>query len=114
MLHSPNGRAKVAVFREPGNTKLTADNDFARAEDRPAASLADLRVASSVDVHAFSPGDHVMWRRAYPARSRCTGHSDADGHPLPSSTSSAPSLTAISARIFLPTIGAGAVLPDQF
>ncbi len=52
---------KVAVFPgEVGNIKLTTDEDFARAESRRLASLADLRVGNGMDVHPFGPGDHVM------------------------------------------------------
>lgn len=52
---------KVSVFAgEPGNIKLTTDDDFASAEARRTASLADLRVGNGIDVHPFGPGDHVM------------------------------------------------------
>jgi 2-C-methyl-D-erythritol 4-phosphate cytidylyltransferase/2-C-methyl-D-erythritol 2,4-cyclodiphosphate synthase len=71
---------KVAVFAgESGNTKLTTDDDFARAEARRVASLADLRVGSGVDVHTFGPGDHVMLCGVRIPHDRgLTGHSDAD------------------------------------
>lgn len=71
---------KVAVFPgEPGNLKLTTDDDFARAEARRVASLADLRVGNGVDVHAFGPGDHVMLCGVRIPHDRgLTGHSDAD------------------------------------
>lgn len=52
---------KVSVFAgEPGNIKLTTDDDFARAEARRLASLADLRVGNGFDVHPLGDGDHVM------------------------------------------------------
>ena len=52
---------QVTVFAgEPGNIKLTTDDDFARAEARRVASLADLRVGNGFDVHPFGDGDHVM------------------------------------------------------
>jgi 2-C-methyl-D-erythritol 4-phosphate cytidylyltransferase / 2-C-methyl-D-erythritol 2,4-cyclodiphosphate synthase len=71
---------KVAVFAgEPGNIKLTTDDDFARAQDRRVASLADLRVGNGVDVHAFGPGDHVMLGGVRIPHDRgLAGHSDAD------------------------------------
>ena len=71
---------KVATFAgDPGNTKLTTDDDFARAQARRAASLADLRVGSGYDVHALGDGDHVMLGGVRIAHERgLTGHSDAD------------------------------------
>ena len=71
---------KVSVFAgEPGNVKLTTDDDFARAEARRIASLADLRVGSGFDVHPFGPGDHVMLGGLRIAHERgLAGHSDAD------------------------------------
>jgi 2-C-methyl-D-erythritol 4-phosphate cytidylyltransferase/2-C-methyl-D-erythritol 2,4-cyclodiphosphate synthase len=52
---------KVAAFPgEPGNIKLTTEDDFARAASRRLASLADLRVGNGMDVHPLGPGDHVM------------------------------------------------------
>jgi 2-C-methyl-D-erythritol 4-phosphate cytidylyltransferase/2-C-methyl-D-erythritol 2,4-cyclodiphosphate synthase len=71
---------KVAVFAgEPGNSKITTDDDFARAEARRTASLADLRVGNGFDVHAFSDGDHVMLGGVrIPHHRGLTGHSDAD------------------------------------
>jgi 2-C-methyl-D-erythritol 4-phosphate cytidylyltransferase/2-C-methyl-D-erythritol 2,4-cyclodiphosphate synthase len=71
---------KVAVFAgESGNTKLTTEDDFARAEARRISSLADLRVGSGIDVHAFGPGDHVMLGGVrIPHEHGLTGHSDAD------------------------------------
>src|SRR5689334_10577218 len=51
---------KVTVFAgESGNVKLTTEEDFAKAEARRIASLADLRLGNGFDVHAFGEGDHV-------------------------------------------------------
>jgi 2-C-methyl-D-erythritol 4-phosphate cytidylyltransferase/2-C-methyl-D-erythritol 2,4-cyclodiphosphate synthase len=71
---------KVAVFAgEAGNLKLTTDDDFARAEARRVASLADLRVGNGYDVHAFGEGNHVMLGGVRIPHDRgLIGHSDAD------------------------------------
>jgi 2-C-methyl-D-erythritol 4-phosphate cytidylyltransferase/2-C-methyl-D-erythritol 2,4-cyclodiphosphate synthase len=71
---------KVAVFAgETGNIKLTTDDDFAKAEARRIASLADLRLGNGFDVHAFGDGDHVMLGGIkIPHERGLTGHSDAD------------------------------------
>ena len=71
---------RVAVFAgEAGNIKLTTEDDFARAEARRLASLADLRTGSGFDVHAFADGDHVMLGGVrIPHERGLTGHSDAD------------------------------------
>ncbi len=71
---------KVSVFAgEPGNIKLTTEDDFARAEARRIASLADIRTGSGYDVHAFGDGDHVMLGGVRIAHERgLAGHSDAD------------------------------------
>jgi 2-C-methyl-D-erythritol 4-phosphate cytidylyltransferase / 2-C-methyl-D-erythritol 2,4-cyclodiphosphate synthase len=71
---------KVAVFAgESGNTKLTTDEDFARADARRVASLPDLRTATGYDVHAFADGDHVMLGGVRIPHDRgLSGHSDAD------------------------------------
>jgi len=71
---------KVAVFAgEAGNLKLTTDEDFARAEARRVASLADLRVGNGYDVHAFGEGNHVMLGGVHIPHDRgLLGHSDAD------------------------------------
>jgi 2-C-methyl-D-erythritol 4-phosphate cytidylyltransferase/2-C-methyl-D-erythritol 2,4-cyclodiphosphate synthase len=70
----------VAVFAgEAGNMKLTTDEDFARAEARRIASLADLRLGNGFDVHAFADGDHVwLGGIKIPHERGLTGHSDAD------------------------------------
>jgi len=71
---------QVATFAgEPGNTKLTTEDDFARAEARRLASLADLRVGSGYDVHTFGDGDHIMLGGIrVPHKRGVVGHSDAD------------------------------------
>lgn len=71
---------KVAVFAgESGNVKLTTDEDFAKAEARRIASLADLRLGNGFDVHAFGEGDHVwLCGLKIPHDRGLTGHSDAD------------------------------------
>ncbi len=71
---------KVSVFEgEAGNVKLTTEDDFARAEAKRIASLADLRTGSGYDVHAFGDGDHVMLGGVrIPHERGLTGHSDAD------------------------------------
>jgi 2-C-methyl-D-erythritol 4-phosphate cytidylyltransferase/2-C-methyl-D-erythritol 2,4-cyclodiphosphate synthase len=71
---------KVAVFAgESGNVKLTTEDDFARAEARRIASLADLRLGNGFDVHAFGDGDHVwLGGLKIPHDRGLTGHSDAD------------------------------------
>jgi 2-C-methyl-D-erythritol 4-phosphate cytidylyltransferase/2-C-methyl-D-erythritol 2,4-cyclodiphosphate synthase len=71
---------EVTVFAgEAGNVKLTTDDDFARAEAKRIASLADLRTGTGYDVHAFGPGDHVMLGGVrIPHSQGLAGHSDAD------------------------------------
>jgi len=71
---------RVAVFAgEAGNLKLTTPEDVARAERDHAVALADVRIGSGFDVHAFAPGDHVMLGGVkIPHERGVTGHSDAD------------------------------------
>jgi 2-C-methyl-D-erythritol 4-phosphate cytidylyltransferase/2-C-methyl-D-erythritol 2,4-cyclodiphosphate synthase len=70
----------VAVFAgEPGNVKLTLAKDFARAEGLRLSALADVRMGTGYDVHAFTDGDHVMLGGVRIPHSRgLSGHSDAD------------------------------------
>jgi 2-C-methyl-D-erythritol 4-phosphate cytidylyltransferase/2-C-methyl-D-erythritol 2,4-cyclodiphosphate synthase len=72
--------SKISVFAgELGNVKLTTDEDFARAEARRIASLADLRTGNGFDVHPFCEGDHVMLGGVrIPHDHGLAGHSDAD------------------------------------
>lgn len=71
---------KVVTFAgEAANTKLTTDEDFARAEAKRLASLADLRIGSGYDVHTFGDGDHIMLGGVRVPHDRgVVGHSDAD------------------------------------
>jgi 2-C-methyl-D-erythritol 4-phosphate cytidylyltransferase/2-C-methyl-D-erythritol 2,4-cyclodiphosphate synthase len=71
---------RVRVFAgEPGNVKLTTNDDFVRAETLRMAALADVRTGSGYDVHAFTEGDHVMLGGVrIPHTHGVTGHSDAD------------------------------------
>ena len=71
---------RVRVFAgEPGNVKLTTNDDFVRAETLRMTELADVRTGSGFDVHAFGDGDHVMLGGVRIAHTRgVTGHSDAD------------------------------------
>jgi 2-C-methyl-D-erythritol 4-phosphate cytidylyltransferase/2-C-methyl-D-erythritol 2,4-cyclodiphosphate synthase len=71
---------RVSVFEgESGNVKVTTNEDFARAELAHLASLADIRIGSGFDVHAFADGDHVMLGGVrIPHACGVTGHSDAD------------------------------------
>ena len=70
----------VAVFAgEAGNVKLTMPEDFARVENERLAMLADMRMGTGYDVHAFSDGDHVMLGGVKIPHTRgLAGHSDAD------------------------------------
>jgi 2-C-methyl-D-erythritol 4-phosphate cytidylyltransferase/2-C-methyl-D-erythritol 2,4-cyclodiphosphate synthase len=71
---------RVSVFEgETGNVKVTANEDFARAQIAHLASLSDIRTGNGFDVHAFADGDHVMLGGIRIAHTRgVTGHSDAD------------------------------------
>jgi 2-C-methyl-D-erythritol 4-phosphate cytidylyltransferase/2-C-methyl-D-erythritol 2,4-cyclodiphosphate synthase len=71
---------RVSVFEgETGNVKVTANEDFVRAEIAHLASLSDIRTGNGFDVHAFADGDHVMLGGIRIAHTRgVTGHSDAD------------------------------------
>jgi 2-C-methyl-D-erythritol 4-phosphate cytidylyltransferase/2-C-methyl-D-erythritol 2,4-cyclodiphosphate synthase len=71
---------QVSVFPgEPGNIKVTQEEDFVHAEAMLGAALGDVRTGSGIDVHAFAPGDHVMLGGVRIAHSQAlSGHSDAD------------------------------------
>ncbi len=71
---------KVSIFEgELGNIKITNADDFARAEAMHFAQLADVRIGTGIDVHAFAPGDHVMLGGVRIAHGQTlSGHSDAD------------------------------------
>jgi 2-C-methyl-D-erythritol 4-phosphate cytidylyltransferase/2-C-methyl-D-erythritol 2,4-cyclodiphosphate synthase len=71
------------VEGERGNVKITTAEDLVEAETRMTldrfARLADIRVGSGYDVHAFEPGDHVMLCGVeIPHEAKLNGHSDAD------------------------------------
>jgi 2-C-methyl-D-erythritol 4-phosphate cytidylyltransferase/2-C-methyl-D-erythritol 2,4-cyclodiphosphate synthase len=70
----------VSVFEgEPGNVKVTTNEDFARAEIMRLAALSDVRTGNGFDVHAFADGDHIMLGGIRIPHARgVTGHSDAD------------------------------------
>ncbi len=70
---------RVSLFDgEPGNIKLTTQDDFARAE-MIAGGIGDIRTGQGIDVHAFGPGDHVtLGGVRIPHDRGLTGHSDAD------------------------------------
>lgn len=70
----------VSVFEgDSRNVKVTTSEDFARAELAQLAALADIRIGSGFDVHAFADGDHVMLGGVkIPHAHGVTGHSDAD------------------------------------
>jgi 2-C-methyl-D-erythritol 4-phosphate cytidylyltransferase/2-C-methyl-D-erythritol 2,4-cyclodiphosphate synthase len=62
---------------EAGNVKLTTPEDFMKAAAH--TDLADIRVGTGYDVHAFGDGDHVMLGGIRIAHDRgLKGHSDAD------------------------------------
>ena len=79
---------KVSVFPgEPGNIKITNEDDFARAEAIVFAAqfskLGDVRTGTGIDVHAFGQstdfGDHVTLGGIRITHDRpLVGHSDAD------------------------------------
>ena len=70
----------VSTFAgDPGNIKLTAPEDFARAQTLDALALSDIRTGTAFDAHAFGPGDHVMLGGIRIAHDKgLVGHSDAD------------------------------------
>lgn len=72
--------AGLTVKLVPGredNTKITTEEDFARAERLLGAG--DIRVGTGFDVHRFAPGDHVtLCGIAIPHGQGLSGHSDAD------------------------------------
>jgi 2-C-methyl-D-erythritol 4-phosphate cytidylyltransferase/2-C-methyl-D-erythritol 2,4-cyclodiphosphate synthase len=72
---------KVAVFAgEQGNTKLTTEDDFGRAEAKRIASLTDVRTGTGYDVHPFDTGGDHVWLGGVkiPNDRKLAGHSDAD------------------------------------
>ncbi len=72
------GLPVAVVAGSEGNFKLTAEDDFRRAEAMIAAQ-SETRVATGYDVHAFGPGDHVwLCGVKVPHERGLVGHSDAD------------------------------------
>lgn len=68
---------------DPENLKITAPEDFARAERILRTAMSDtrpdLRIGNGFDVHRFGKGDHVILCGVRIPYSRCLqGHSDAD------------------------------------
>jgi 2-C-methyl-D-erythritol 4-phosphate cytidylyltransferase/2-C-methyl-D-erythritol 2,4-cyclodiphosphate synthase len=64
---------------EPGNIKLTTEEDFSRAQAIDAGAFPDVRTGTGFDVHALGPGDHVMLGGVRLAHDQSlVGHSDAD------------------------------------
>jgi len=70
----------VHVFDgEESNMKITTPEDFARAEAKLFAELADIRTGQGYDVHAFGEGSHVWLGGIRLEHDRgLAGHSDAD------------------------------------
>jgi 2-C-methyl-D-erythritol 4-phosphate cytidylyltransferase / 2-C-methyl-D-erythritol 2,4-cyclodiphosphate synthase len=71
---------KVRTFDgEAENTKLTTEEDFARAEIGRLAALGDVRTGFGFDVHPYADGDHVVLGGVrIPHDRTLSGHSDAD------------------------------------
>lgn len=69
----------VHVFEgNPGNVKITTQDDLARAEARLSGALVS-RTGQGFDVHAFGPGDHVWLCGVKVAHERgFVAHSDGD------------------------------------
>lgn len=77
------GLAVRVVDGDPANLKITTNADFLAAEARMDlarfARLADVRVGTGFDVHAFTDGDRVtLCGVAIPHTHALLGHSDAD------------------------------------
>jgi 2-C-methyl-D-erythritol 4-phosphate cytidylyltransferase / 2-C-methyl-D-erythritol 2,4-cyclodiphosphate synthase len=73
------GMSVVTFAGERGNIKITAPEDFLRADGDELLARPDLRTGTGYDVHAFGSGDHVMLGGVKIPHSRgVIGHSDAD------------------------------------
>ena len=73
------GLAVRLVEGSEANFKVTAPEDFARAEKLASGSTGDYRTGQGFDVHAFGPGDHVwLCGLKVPHDHGLIGHSDAD------------------------------------
>ena len=73
------GMRVKAVASDGDNFKITAPEDFTKAERRLSEMLPDIRVGHGFDVHAFDEGDAVvLCGVAIPHDRSLNGHSDAD------------------------------------
>ncbi|MGH2339940.1 bifunctional 2-C-methyl-D-erythritol 4-phosphate cytidylyltransferase/2-C-methyl-D-erythritol 2,4-cyclodiphosphate synthase [Segnochrobactraceae bacterium EtOH-i3] len=77
------GIGVALVAGSAANIKLTTADDLAAADRRlrmdQFLALADIRVGTGFDVHAFAPGDHVtLCGVVLPHSAGLAGHSDAD------------------------------------
>ena len=73
------GLAVRLVEGSEANFKVTAPEDFARAEKLASGSTGDYRTGQGFDVHAFGPGDHIwLCGLTVPHDHGLIGHSDAD------------------------------------
>lgn len=77
------GHAVAVVEGNAGNVKITTRRDLVAADRTTTledwARLADVRVGSGYDVHAFAGGDHVVLGGIRIAHDKTlSGHSDAD------------------------------------
>ncbi len=72
------GHAVAIVAGDPENLKITAVEDFRRAE-RVLGGTMDIRTGTGFDVHALGPGAHVtLCGVVVPHAHGLVGHSDAD------------------------------------
>ncbi|WP_082735898.1 bifunctional 2-C-methyl-D-erythritol 4-phosphate cytidylyltransferase/2-C-methyl-D-erythritol 2,4-cyclodiphosphate synthase [Polycladidibacter stylochi] len=77
------GHKVELVTGNSANVKLTSPDDLALARQKVTmeqfAALADIRVGTGYDVHAFEAGDHAMLCGIkVPHNKKLKGHSDAD------------------------------------
>ena len=69
----------IIVEGDPRNMKITAPEDFARAERLLKEDDMDVRLGNGFDVHRFCDGDHVvLCGVSVPFDKALDGHSDAD------------------------------------
>lgn len=73
------GLAVAAVDGDPGNVKITTQDDLDAAARELAGLPPEYRTGSGFDVHRFGPGDHVtLCGVEIPHDRGLVGHSDAD------------------------------------
>ena len=77
------GYVSAVVAGNPENIKITTRGDLVAADNKLTqqqwSALADIRVGSGYDVHAFAAGDHVVLGGVVIEHDkRLSGHSDAD------------------------------------